>query len=127
MTFDWEWYKRSDKWKLLKESANLRSGYQCQCMEDCEEERCGNTLLLEMHHDRYPSCPGLDTIENVRMLCRECHESFHTQYTILDLKLAEYSDLRTRIASGFCNHPKRMTDDELCAFLNNTTIRRFYK
>lgn len=30
-----------------------------------------------MHHDKYPDVPENDCIENVRILCRDCHQFFH--------------------------------------------------
>jgi hypothetical protein len=118
----WESYRQSNEWKELKRLALARSGYRCQCGDDHESTRCGNTTLLEMHHDRYPRFQESDSIENVRILCLGCHETFHVHYSGCDLGQISVSDMRYRAAmvSRVCNHPVRMTTIEICDFIKNT-------
>lgn len=37
----------------------------------CED--CGDTGLLQPHHEKYPAWGSFDTPSNIRMLCHECH------------------------------------------------------
>ena len=69
MVVEWEKYKFSECWKLLKDNALIRDGGKCRC--------CSKKTKLEMHHDNYPDIPENDCLENVRILCRDCHQLIH--------------------------------------------------
>ena len=89
----WSDYKGSAQWYRLKDIAMQRAGHRCQHGEECEQQQCPNRTHLEMHHDFYPSCPENDRSENVRILCRDCHQDFHDYNDLSDeeraTKLAE--------------------------------------
>jgi len=73
----WEEYMKSEAWFALKKEALARAGYRCECKSDTG--RCSSITHLEMHHDRYPQFfPSGDNVRNVRILCRDCHETFHS-------------------------------------------------
>ena len=66
---EWKSYKLSESWKLLRDKALTRDAHRCK--------RCGRKTKLEMHHDKYPDVPENDCLENVEILCRECHQYIH--------------------------------------------------
>ena len=115
----WDEYHKSEAWLRLKNQAMIVAGYRCQCGEGIN--RCINTTQLELHHDKYPYIPRLrpmlpefyDTIDNVRILCRDCHETFHICNKDYFGNLnTYYSDIRDRAnaAANVCDHPVDETD-----------------
>jgi hypothetical protein len=67
----WVSYKKSGSWWALRLKRKQMAGFLC---EDCKS----TGYNLEMHHDFYPDFPFtvFDCVENVRVLCRECHKKF---------------------------------------------------
>jgi len=75
----WNDYKGSPEWYALKDRALMRAGYRCE-HEECVYEgpvRCTNHENLEMHHITYPDHPIQDSLNNVMILCRDCHDEMH--------------------------------------------------
>jgi hypothetical protein len=68
----WESYKDSFPWRRLRYKRKVEANFVC---EGCHTDK----YKLEMHHDHYPYFPFtvFDCVENVRVLCRECHEKFY--------------------------------------------------
>jgi hypothetical protein len=115
----WEEYKGSTRWQGLKWQALCMAEQRCQCGEGIGK-RCSNVDHLEMHHDRYPFSlrgrgmqPELDRIENVRILCRDCHKSFHDSYPKCFGNLDTTESIiafRISASSASCEHPMDETD-----------------
>lgn len=61
----WIEYRGSIKWLRLKVAALKRANNIC--------EECGAKKRLEMHHLKYPQDPDKDSLENVKILCHNCH------------------------------------------------------
>ncbi len=40
-------------------------------------EKCGNKFNLTIHHKKESSKGGYDAIDNLQVLCRECHDKIH--------------------------------------------------
>jgi hypothetical protein len=59
----------SDHWRALRLRVLAAHGYAC--------ERCGMTLaLLDLHHRHYRTL-GEESLDDVELLCRACHEEHH--------------------------------------------------
>jgi len=58
-------YNRSS----LHDKALINAGHKC--------EKCGETYELQVHHKDYKKVGGKDVIENIKVLCKECHEKEH--------------------------------------------------
>ena len=74
---DWKTYKGSQEWNRLKDQAMARAGTRCEgdIGRDFRHPlRCTNTRNLELHHHTYPSRVDVDCLDNVMILCRDCHE-----------------------------------------------------
>ena len=105
---DWATYRGSGSWLNLKADALARAGYQCECVSN--EGRCSSVYGLEMHHDRYPQFfPEGDKLSNVRILCRQCHERFHSVSKTMGWFIGNgihdgMIEWRSEIASEKCCH-----------------------
>lgn len=62
------WYNNK-KWKVVRDSAKERDGYECQL--------CGSSEMLDVHHIKpvreFEDYMDAHTIDNVVTLCRSCH------------------------------------------------------
>ena len=61
-------YLRSPHWKRVRNAALERAHHRCQV--------CNATGRLEVHHRTYDR-RGQELLEDVTVLCRNCHETFH--------------------------------------------------
>jgi 5-methylcytosine-specific restriction endonuclease McrA len=70
--------KQQDKadlkaWLALRKAVLLRDGYRCRC---CGTS--GGTLRkVDVHHIRFRSAGGEDSMQNCAALCRICHLELH--------------------------------------------------
>ncbi|MEO5358468.1 MAG: HNH endonuclease [Nitrospirae bacterium YQR-1] len=62
-------YLESPEWKQLSKEAKKKADYKC--------ERCSSAMNLEAHHTRYSNNWPNDNIENIVVLCDNCHEFIH--------------------------------------------------
>lgn len=67
----YEGYLRSAEWQALRNKALKLAGNKCQT--------CGATTELNVHHRVYGSTFGFEDIDNLIVLCRECHKAVHRQ------------------------------------------------
>lgn len=74
----WKKYQQSSSWKRLKISRLLVAKGQCEGDDLLFNCRCSCKENLELHHLEYPDFPfeKYDDIENVRILCRDCHQLY---------------------------------------------------
>lgn len=63
-------YLQSPRWKSLRRAALKRAENRCQV--------CNSDLLLQVHHRKYPEELGLEDPMDLTVLCRRCHDLFHT-------------------------------------------------
>lgn len=61
-------YLKSDDWKHLREKACIRANYKC--------EFCG-APYENVHHVSYPKNLKDDTLENLIVVCKACHDKSH--------------------------------------------------
>jgi len=61
----------SDYWHQLKQKRTKIASGIC--------ERCGSAENLELHHIHYLSL-GSEDIDDVRLVCRDCHQAIHDKY-----------------------------------------------
>jgi hypothetical protein len=66
---DYRAYLRSDAWKERRSRAVERAGGRCAV--------CNARGPLEVHHRRYDRV-GRELPEDLLVLCRDCHDVFHT-------------------------------------------------
>lgn len=71
-------YLQTQHWKALRETMLQHSGYRCQV--------CNSKGPLRVHHRTYER-RGCEQLTDLVVLCKDCHEIFHTQG-----KLAKPSD-----------------------------------
>jgi len=62
-------YLNSKQWKKLRQSARFRAGNQC--------EMCKEGGAEHVHHIRYPKRFKDDHIDNLVVVCKNCHEKLH--------------------------------------------------
>ncbi|MBF0345600.1 MAG: HNH endonuclease [Nitrospirae bacterium] len=62
-------YLKSPEWKALRLQALQRDNFKCQ--------RCASTNNLQGHHVRYPKFYRDDHIDNIKIVCGQCHEKIH--------------------------------------------------
>lgn len=70
-----------------REHALVRDKYTCQC---CGKKNC----RVEVHHIKFRSDGGSDTLENLITLCEDCHKAIHLGKIELKLKGKRRSNLR---------------------------------
>lgn len=63
-------YLLTNHWGRFRRRAIAHYGGRC--------ERCSAERRLEVHHLRYPTL-GTETMDDVRVLCRRCHDARHGQ------------------------------------------------
>lgn len=66
--------KQQDKadlkaWLALRKDVLLRDSYRCRC--------CGTPEKVDVHHIRFRSAGGEDSMQNCAALCRICHLEIH--------------------------------------------------
>jgi hypothetical protein len=82
-TKSWIEYMKSDEWARLRNIRLRIAGYRCEnevaVYDSRHFARCENTKELQMNHLVYPQYPYAenDNIENVRIYCAECHDTYH--------------------------------------------------
>jgi hypothetical protein len=62
------WYLKTNHWNRLRDKAHERAGNRCQV--------CNAGGLLDVHHRTYER-RGAELPEDLIVLCRSCHETFH--------------------------------------------------
>ena len=65
---DYYEYLKTDKWKVVRRLALDYAGHKCQL--------CSSKERLNVHHNNYLNL-GNETLKDVVVLCRKCHEKFH--------------------------------------------------
>lgn len=68
---DYKKYLQTPRWKDLRNEALRRAKYLCQI--------CASDKKLEVHHRKYPIVFGTEPIEDLTVLCHECHEHWHSK------------------------------------------------
>jgi 5-methylcytosine-specific restriction endonuclease McrA len=58
-----------DNYRTLRKQVLERDGWRCQS--------CGSLRNLEVHHRKFRSRLGDDTVENLITLCADCHRATH--------------------------------------------------
>ena len=72
-------YLRTNHWQHRRLMALRRAGWRCQV---CNEE-ASKGKPLDVHHRTYER-RGAEKAEDVIVLCRRCHELFHTTVGVVD-------------------------------------------
>lgn len=62
-------YLRTPEWKQVRWVALHEGGHRCRL--------CPNMVGLDVHHPHGYECRGAETIADVVVLCRDCHEREH--------------------------------------------------
>jgi hypothetical protein len=124
MGFAWNQYRHSYMWGIRKGIALERAGYRCEC--GTGDSRCNRTTQLEMHHDRYPEYPDSDTVTNVRILCRDCHENFHHCFPERASKYISTDEMWKKglLAANHCNHTTTMPQCDVDALIKNMELKK---
>lgn len=65
---DYKDYLQTDMWKELRRLAYLRANHKC--------EHCGMSAVA-VHHIKYPKRYEDDSIDNLVVVCKKCHELNH--------------------------------------------------
>jgi|GEM_PF-3828832 len=55
------------EWQLIREEVLRRDNHRCQ--------KCGKTIKLIVHHKIPRKLGGMDTVDNLVILCTDCHPS----------------------------------------------------
>jgi hypothetical protein len=71
---DYDEYLRSPSWREKRDYVLLRAGYRCQV--------CNGKERLEVHHRTYDRL-GHEDPEDLTVLCRGCHEAFHSSGRVM--------------------------------------------
>lgn len=67
-------YLKSDEWQRLRKELLAVHNYEC--------EVCGiKNVTLNAHHTHYHADMIKDSIENLELLCDECHKNIHQKRT----------------------------------------------
>ena len=61
--------------KRVRDANVLKSFRLANVNEPCED--CGVRPGVHVHHDIFRSKSGGDTVDNLRWLCRACHDARH--------------------------------------------------
>lgn len=59
----------SERWRMVRAQALRRARWRC--------ERCGTRGSLDAHHWRGYAMLGRETVFDLMMLCRDCHNTAH--------------------------------------------------
>lgn len=62
-------YMKTEQWAELKQTRLMIAQYKCEC--------CGSTNRLHLHHVNYERLTQ-ELIEDVAILCEECHNKLHS-------------------------------------------------
>ena len=76
MSIKYNNYLKSEWWKRLREG-RLKRNNKCQV--------CGSSYFLQIHHYNYEykyAGRGSKAMKHTKVLCRNCHKSFHDTYGI---------------------------------------------
>ena len=65
---DYATYLASPYWKAKKRLVYWKRGRRC--------EKCGSKRFLQVHHKTYKRL-GHEELEDLLILCRECHRNWH--------------------------------------------------
>ena len=86
-------YLKSVTWKHIREKALKHYNYTCQS--------CGG-IGKDVHHETYPSEWGQETIYDLKVLCRACHNDAHTPVKKIDHTFSHKSEsIHVRAISSF--------------------------
>lgn len=78
MTFSYNDYLQSDRWKRLREQAIVRARGKC--------EFCGEKAQA-VHHVKYPKNLSNDSLDNLVVVCKKCHETSHGKREIQNVNI----------------------------------------
>ena len=62
-------FMASDEWKHIRSLKLDLASHRC--------ETCGGTERLDVHHLTYDRFGGDELLTDLRVLCRECHQTVH--------------------------------------------------
>jgi hypothetical protein len=87
-------YLSSVTWKHIREEALKYYNYTCQ---SCGKEG------RDVHHERYPSEWGQETIDDLKVLCRKCHDAAHVPVIVkkVDASARKIEKVHVRAISSF--------------------------
>jgi replicative DNA helicase len=69
-TMSYQDYLQTEHWQQVRKAALKRAGYRCQL--------CNRKGVLHVHHRTYIR-RGHELPEDLIVLCRGCHETFHQE------------------------------------------------
>lgn len=88
---------RLDAWPEKRQAAFERAGYRCEMVtdDDGHPTPCERTTDLHPHHRLRRSQGGSDELENLVILCAQCHRFVHDypEYAVLNGWLVSSSSL----------------------------------
>jgi 5-methylcytosine-specific restriction endonuclease McrA len=72
-------YINSPEWKAKRRMAIKAAGHQCQRWVTVEGVtwRCRETTHLQVHHVTYSRFGGAELLEDLLVLCKDCHRAHH--------------------------------------------------
>ncbi|MDP8286265.1 MAG: HNH endonuclease signature motif containing protein, partial [Candidatus Electryonea clarkiae] len=76
-------YRKSKKWEDLNNAALKKASYTC--------EICGKPAQV-VHHKTYPSNFKDDNLNNLQVLCKDCHYKIHKKQIDYKKKIALFSE-----------------------------------
>lgn len=85
-------YLKSVTWKHIREEALKYYNYTCQ---DCGREG------RDVHHMYYPEHLGMETIDDLKVLCRSCHDLEHSPIEYNNNPAPPMERIRVRAISSF--------------------------
>jgi 5-methylcytosine-specific restriction endonuclease McrA len=89
-------YLLSSKWRATANDAIERAGYRCQV--------CGNPFRLQVHHNTYRNL-GKEQPEDLCVLCKDCHELFHSVIAERRRPRPKREEVRKKVACPTCGVP----------------------
>lgn len=90
-------YLLSPQWRARAKDAIERAGNRCQV--------CGNPLHLQVHHNTYRNL-GNEKPEDLCVLCKECHELFHSVIADRRHPRPKREVVRKKVRCPTCGVPK---------------------
>jgi hypothetical protein len=78
---DHEAFLASPEWKRIRRDALAQAGYRC--------DRCATSDRLEVHHLTYERFGGQEQLEDLRVLCRTCHQQVHDDRNLFGIAVTQ--------------------------------------
>jgi len=98
MTPEYEEYLMSEKWNEKRKQALERAQYRCQV--------CNSSRTLHVHHRTYARIYNED-IEDLTVLCVECHSSYHERKNEQKKKHEKKRTFNECLEEAVANHDQR--------------------